>query len=72
MDELQRAVRPLQAVETDVEKAVRFKKELGESVEKICEIITRAKRDGIVLSFSTQQDALGKTFIAALNAFREL
>lgn len=60
-------------VENDATKAERYKTALGDAVTKVCEIITAAKQqDKLILSFSTQQDAMGKTFISALNVFKEL
>ena len=62
----------LETSKTDAEKATEYKKQLGEALKPICEIMGAAKRDNIMLSWSIQHDALNRFFLASLMATKEL
>ncbi len=62
----------LERVETDQEKAAKLKTEIASALGQICEVMTRAKKEGIIIAFQIQTDALGHSFVANLTASKEL
>jgi hypothetical protein len=67
-----RPVATLATAKTDVQKAAEYKEQLSEVFPRICEIMTAAKREGITITWSIQVDAMGKAFVSALSASRDL
>jgi hypothetical protein len=66
--------RPPQLVpsKSDVEKAREYKDQLAALAAPICELMTKAKSEGILMSYSLQPDATGRFFINMLSAVKEL
>lgn len=62
----------LERVETDIEKAHKYRVRMAEALKEPCKIMTDAKRDGITMSFNLATDAMGNTFIASLTTTKEL
>lgn len=62
----------LETVKTDVEKAAEYKRKLSEKLSEVCTLYTDAKREGIMLSFQLQFDAMGRFFVGQLMATKEL
>jgi hypothetical protein len=65
-------VAQLVAIKGDAEKAKEYKDKLAKLCEPICELLTEAKRENIVLAHALQADATGRFFVAMLSAHKEL
>ena len=62
----------LTTVKGDVEKAQDYKKRLAELLQPVCDLVTEAKRDGIILNYQCMNDATGRQFVSSLSALKEL
>jgi hypothetical protein len=62
----------LSVIKGDVEKAREYKDQVAELAKPICDVLTRAKKEGIVITYSLSSDATGNYFIAQLSAIKEL
>lgn len=62
----------LTTVKTDLEKAREYKERLSAIFPGVCDIMTDAKREGILISWSIVPDAMGKFFVAQLTATKDL
>ena len=62
----------LERVETDIEKARKYRERMAEVLLPVLQIMTEARRDGITISFNLSVDAMGKAFIGGLTTIKEL
>lgn len=62
----------LERVETDLEKARKYKERLKPLLRQVCDVLSEAKRDNIIINYQTTQDATGNHFISLLTALKEL
>jgi hypothetical protein len=62
----------LSTVKTDVQKAKEYKSRLALPLASICEIMTEARLEGILISWNVTADAMGKFFVAQLTATKDL
>lgn len=70
--EISRTAPELTIVKTDVDKAREYKEQLAELAKPICELLTKAKKEGINISYNLSPDAIGNYFISQLSATKEL
>jgi hypothetical protein len=66
------SVTQLPVVQGDREKGRIYKERLAVLLQPVCELLTEAKREEILLTFQLQQDALGRSFVGSLVAHKEL
>lgn len=57
---------------SDTERAAGYREALMEALQPTCEIMTKAHRDGINISWTVQPDAMGRFFVAQLATSKEL
>lgn len=57
---------------TDEEKAVKIRAELRPVLEEACDIITRARREGINVGFNLGPDQFGIQRVMALDLFKAI
>ena len=64
--------RGLSVVKGDIEKAKEYKQQVADLAKPICDVLTKAKKEGIIIAYSVQADAMGNYFLAQLTATKEL
>jgi hypothetical protein len=57
---------------SDVDKAARARAEITPLLEKICEILNRAKADGLIVSFNCSPDQYGRYKIVDIGIVKPL
>ena len=57
---------------TDEERAAEHKAALREHAEKICEVMTAARREGVMLSWNIGWDVAGRAFVQSVDAMKPL
>ena len=57
---------------TDAERAADLRNKLRPILEQACEIITAARRDGLIISFNLSPDQYGVTRVMALDVVKPL
>jgi hypothetical protein len=57
---------------TDAERAKQIRAELVPALEAVCEIITRARREGINVQFQLGPDGYGQQKIGMLDLFKAI
>lgn len=57
---------------TDKELADRYRAELGPALDQVADIFSRAKSDGLIISFSIAADARGRSHVSMLTVVKEL
>jgi len=62
----------LVTTKSDDERAAALKAALRVHAEKLCEVITTARRDGILLSWQLGWDAAGRAFVQSIDAMKPL
>jgi hypothetical protein len=64
--------RQLSKVKTDIEKAAEYRLRLQAPLTEVCKVLTEAQREGIIISYQTNVDAMGNHFISLLKTLKEL
>jgi hypothetical protein len=57
---------------SDEQRAAEHKAALRVHAEKVCEVVTAAKRDGIMIGWEMGWDPAGRAFVQAINTMKPL
>lgn len=62
----------LVTTKSDEERAAEYKAQMRAAADKVCEIVTAAKRDGILISWQMSWDAAGRAFVSSVDSMKPL
>jgi hypothetical protein len=57
---------------TEEERVAEYKAALRTHAEKLCEVMTAARRDGLILSWQAGWDVAGRAFVQSVDAMKPL